>query len=114
MIWAGESEIILPNGQKLTFKKVKGRGINLRFLRDQKLKIRNRQGGEFFKPDSKRPTKKIKQLLQESDLPPWERDALPLIFVDDELAFVPYFGIDQKYQVKPQEIGLKIEFAKNK
>ena len=114
MIWAGESEIILPNGQKLIFKKVKGKGIHLKFLRDQKLKIRNRQGGEFFKPDAKRPTKKIKQLLQESDLPPWERDALPLIFVNDELAFVPYFGIDQKYQVKPQEIGLKIEFAKNK
>ena len=114
MIWAGESEIILPNGQKLTFKKVKGRGINLRFLDHQKLKIRNRQGGEFFKPDSKRPTKKIKQLLQESDLPPWERDALPLIFLDDELALVPYFGIDQKYQVKPQEIGLKIEFVKSK
>jgi tRNA(Ile)-lysidine synthase len=62
----------LPNGQKLKFKKVKGRGINLKFFSNQKLKIRNRQGGESFKPDSKRPTKKIKQLLQESDLPPWE------------------------------------------
>ena len=111
MIWAGESEIILPNGQKLTFKKLKGRGIHLKFLRDQKLKIRNRQGGEFFKPDSKRPTKKIKQLLQESDLPPWERDFFPMIFVGDELAAVPNFGIDQKYQVEPQEIGLKIELT---
>jgi tRNA(Ile)-lysidine synthase len=111
MIWAGESEIILPNAQKLIFKKVKGRGINLKFLNHQKLKIRNRQGGEFFKPDSKRPTKKIKQLLQESDLPPWERDFFPMIFVGDELAFIPNFGIDQKYQVKPQEIGLKIELT---
>jgi tRNA(Ile)-lysidine synthase len=111
IIWQGESEILLPNGQKLTFKKVKGRGIHLKFLRDQKLIIRNRQGGEFFKPDSKRPTKKIKQLLQESDLPPWERENLPLFFVDDELAFIPNFGIDQKYQVMPQEIGLKIELT---
>ena len=111
IIWAGESEIILPNGQKLIFKKVKGRGINLKFLSNQKLKIRNRQGGESFKPDSKRPTKKIKQLLQESDLPPWERENLPLIFVGDDLAFIPNFGIDQKYQVKPQEIGLKIELT---
>ncbi|CAM8350460.1 MesJ tRNA(Ile)-lysidine synthase MesJ [Candidatus Methylopumilus universalis] len=111
IIWSGESEIILPNGQKLTFKKVKGRGIHLKFLRDQKLKIRNRQGGESFKPDSKRPTKKIKQLLQESDLPPWERENLPLIFVGNELAALPNFGVDQKYQVKPQEIGLKIELT---
>ena len=108
IIWSGESKIILPNGQKLTFKKVKGRGINLKFLRDQKLKIRNRQGGEFFKPDSKRPTKKIKQLLQESDLPPWEREFLPLIFVGDDLAFVPNFGIDIKFQTKAKELGLEV------
>jgi tRNA(Ile)-lysidine synthase len=108
MIWAGESEIILPNGQKLTFKKVKGRGVNLKFLRDQKLKIRNRQGGESFKPDSKRPTKKIKQLLQESDLPPWERENLPLIFVGDELAALPNFGVDIKFQTKAKELGLEV------
>ena len=101
----------MPNGQKLTFKKVKGRGINLKFLSNQKLKIRNRKGGEFFKPDSKRPTKKIKQLLQESDLTPWERDFLPLIFVGDQLASVPNFGVDIKYQSKPQETGLMVELA---
>jgi len=108
MIWAGEPEIILPNGQKLTFKKVKGKGINLKFLNNKKLTIRNRQGGEFFKPDSKRPTKKIKQILQESDLPPWERENLPLIFVGDDLAFVPNFGIDMKFQTKPNEVGLEV------
>ena len=108
MIWQGESEIILPNGQKLTFKKVKGKGINLKFLSNQKLTIRNRQGGEFFKPDSKRPTKKIKQMLQESDLPPWERKNLPLIFVGDDLAFVPNFGLDVKFQTKPNEVGLEV------
>jgi tRNA(Ile)-lysidine synthase len=108
IIWAGESEIILPNGQKLKFKKVKGRGIHLKFLRDQKLKIRNRQGGESYKPDSKRPTKKIKQLLQESDLPPWERENLPLIFVGDELAALPNFGVDIKFQTKAKEPGLEV------
>jgi tRNA(Ile)-lysidine synthase len=114
IIWAGESEIILPNGQKLTFKKVKGKGIHLKFLRDQKLKIRNRQGGEFFKPDSKRPTKKIKQLLQESDVPPWEREFFPMIFVGDELAAVPNFGIDQKYQAGPQMTGLEVNLIQGK
>ena len=108
IIWAGEPEIILPNGQKLIFKKVKGKGINLKFLKNKKLIIRNRQGGEFFKPDSKRPTKKIKQMLQESDLPPWDRENLPLIFVGDDLAFVPNFGIDVKFQTKPNEVGLEV------
>jgi tRNA(Ile)-lysidine synthase len=108
MSWMGEPEIILPNGQKLIFKKVNGKGINLKFLKNKKLIIRNRQGGEFFKPDSKRPTKKIKQILQESDLPPWERQNLPLIFVGDDLAFVPNFGVDVKFQTKPKEVGLEV------
>ena len=98
----------MPNGQKLTFNKVKGRGINLKFLSDQKLKIKNRKGGEFFKPDSKRPTKKIKQIFQESDLPPWERKNLPLIFVGNDLVCVPSFGIDMKFQTKPNEVGLEV------
>jgi tRNA(Ile)-lysidine synthase len=111
IIWAGESEILLPNGTQLNFKKVKGRGISFKLLNNQKLKIRNRQGGEFFKPDSKRPTKKIKQLLQESDLPPWEREFFPMIFVGDKLAAVPNFGVDQKYQVEPQLTGLEIKLT---
>ena len=108
IIWKGESEILLPNGTQLNFKKVKGKGINFKLLNDQKLIIRNRQGGEFFKPDSKRPTKKIKQLLQESDLPPWERENLPMIFVGDDLASVPNFGIDIKFQAKPKDVGLNV------
>jgi len=108
IIWQGESEILLPNGSKLKFKKVKGRGISLTKIKDKKLIIANRKGGEFFKPDSKRPTKKVKQLLQESVLPPWEREFLPLIFVNEDLAFVPNFGVDIKYQTKLKEAGLEV------
>jgi tRNA(Ile)-lysidine synthase len=114
IIWQGEPEILLPNGAQLNFKKVKGRGINFKFLDHQKLKIRNRQGGEFFKPDSKRRTKKIKQLLQESDVPPWEREFFPMIFIGNELAAVPNFGIDQKYQAGPQMTGLEVNLIQSK
>jgi tRNA(Ile)-lysidine synthase len=108
IIWTGESEILLPNGSKLKFKKVKGKGISLEKMKNKKLIISNRKGGESFKPDSKRPTKKIKQLLQESDLPPWERLSLPMIFVGGELASAPNFGVDIKFQTKLKEAGLDV------
>ena len=108
IVWKGESIILLPNGSKLTFIKVKGKGIGLDFLKNQKLIISNRKGGESFRPDLKRPTKKIKQLLQESDLPPWERDHLPLIFLDRDLASIPNFGVDIKFQTKLKEVGLEV------
>jgi tRNA(Ile)-lysidine synthase len=108
IVWQGESEILLPNGSKLKFKKVKGRGISFERIKDKQLIISNRKGGESFKPDSKRPTKKVKQLFQESDLTPWEREAAPLIFINNDLACVPFFGVDVKCQTKPKEDGLEI------
>ena len=77
-------------------------------MKDKKLIISKRKGGELFKPDSKRPTKKIKQLLQESDLPPWEREKLPFIFVGKELVCVPGFGVENKYQAKLPKTGLEV------
>ena len=112
IVWKGESEISLPNGSKLKFKNVKGKGISLEKIKDKKLIILNRKGGEFFKPNSKRPTKKLKQLLQESDSLPWEREELPLVFVDKDLAFLPNFGIDIKWQTKLKEDGLEITWIR--
>ena len=108
IVWNGESEILLPNGTKLKFKKIKGKGISLEKIKDKNLIISNRKGGESFKPDLKRPTKKIKQMLQESDLPPWERENLSLIFVGGELASAPNFGVDIKFQTKLKEAGLDV------
>ena len=108
IVWQGELEIILPNSHKLKFKKVKGKGISLTKIKDKTLIISNRKGGEFFKPDAKRPTKKIKQLLQESDLPPWEREKLPLIFLGKDLVYLPTFGVHHAYEGKGSEIGLEV------
>ena len=52
--------------------------------------------------------------MQESNLPPWEREFFPMIFVDDELAAVPNFGIDQKYQADGQVYGLEVNLTQSK
>ena len=86
--------------------------MGLDFLKDKKLIISNRQGGESFKPDLKRPTKKIKQLLQESDLPPWEREKLPLVYIGENLVCAPSLGIHYEYQVQKSKVGLEITLLK--
>ena len=110
IIWNGESEILLPNGSKLTFKKVKGRGILLSKLKNKKLMITNRQGKQSLKLDSNRPTKTLKNLFQEAHTPPWIRVNLPLIFIDHVLAFVPDVGIASNMRSKKTKLGLEIEW----
>jgi tRNA(Ile)-lysidine synthase len=46
--------------------------------------------------------------LQEANMPPWQRDYLPLIYWQDTLAFVPGIGISHELQAGENEPGLEI------
>jgi tRNA(Ile)-lysidine synthase len=107
LVWDGESELVLPSGGKLLFNKVTGSGLAIN-LGMTKLRITNRDGGERFKPDAQRPTRTLKYLLQEINMPPWRRLYLPLIYWEDKLAFVPGVGIANGLEAKADEPGLEI------
>ena len=38
-------------------------------------------------------------------MPPWERDALPLVWSGDELAAMPGIGVALAFQAAPDEAG---------
>jgi tRNA(Ile)-lysidine synthase len=110
MAWQGESELRLPDGSKLLFERKRGEGMAIDRLGCHKLRILSRKGGERFKPDLNRPTRTLKHLLQEANLPPWLRDRLPLIYFDDALAVVPNIGINCLMQATEEEHGLVIHW----
>ena len=56
-----------------------------------------REGGEKFKVDAKRPRKSLKNLYQEANIPPWQRNA-PLLFIGEELVAVAGIGISADWQ----------------
>ena len=107
MVWEGEAELTLPSGGKLLFKPVVGTGLALK-QGVTKLRITNRNGGERFKPDALRPTRTLKYLLQELNMPPWQRMYIPLIYWEDKLACVPGVGIAYGLQAQADEPGLEI------
>lgn len=107
MVWEGESELTLPSGGKLLFNPVLGAGLALK-QGVTKLRITNRNGGERFKPDGLRPTRTLKYLLQEMNMPPWQRMYIPLIYWEDKLACVPGVGVAYGLQAQANEPGLEI------
>ncbi|NOS96424.1 MAG: tRNA lysidine(34) synthetase TilS [Methylotenera sp.] len=107
LAWNGEPTLTLPDGGQLHFKQVSGTGLALKFAMT-KLRITNRDGGERFKPNSLRPTRTLKHLLQEANIPPWQRAHLPLIYWQDTLAYVPGIGVASGLQAGFNEIGLEI------
>lgn len=67
----------------------------IRILPGQKVQVRFRQGGELFFWHKQ--TKQLKKLWQEWQVPPWARDQVPLLYVDDVLAAVIGYAVSDAY-----------------
>lgn len=111
VVWQGEQELLLPAGV-LHFTQARGQGLALAHLKTGRLSIRGRLGGEKFRPDSRRPNRSLRHLLQEAGMPPWQRQTLPLLYLDDRLALVPGIGIACELQAGQEEAGLLVDWRR--
>ena len=72
-------------------------------LRNKELTVRFRQGGEIFHPVNRQHSQRLKKLFQEENIPPWERDLIPLVFLGDELIAVAGLWYSKKHQADENE-----------
>lgn len=93
---------------KLTAINTAGEGLKQSLL-NQSLKICFRQGGENFHPAGRQHSQSLKKLLQQANVPPWERDVIPLVYYRDELIAVVGFWICKKYAVKENGWNICVE-----
>lgn len=111
LLWQGDDVVILPNLSRLIFTKKMGEGFAYqRRGSDIKLRIKNREGGEYFKPALGRPRRLLKTMMQSSQIPPWQRAQLPLIFMDETLVIIPNIGSHAELAAESHEMGLTIRW----
>ena len=110
LLWGGEESVILPDNSRLIFTQKIGEGFALNRVRNIKLRIKNREGGERFKPALGRPYRSLKQVLQTHAMPPWHREQLPLIFMDETLVIIPNVAVDAGFQANSDEMGLTVNW----
>ncbi|AEK62164.1 tRNA lysidine(34) synthetase TilS [Collimonas fungivorans] len=92
--WNGEAEMRFPQfGGVLHFDQAE-QGIDADWLRAQSLQIQYRSGGERLKLALNRPTKSVKYHYQAFDVPPWERERLPLVSSGKQILFAAGIGMD--------------------
>lgn len=105
--WNGENALpLLALGGVLRFKPEEGCGLSLLKLRNNPVTVRVRRGGERLRPDCRRPRRSLKNLFQEKQVPPWQRDRLPLLYCGEKLVSVPDVGYECEFQAAPGEAGL--------
>lgn len=106
-IWQGQLPLTLTHlGGTVYLTETESQGIDPQKIFNQSIALRTRQGGEHFKPACNRPTRSLKNLLQEASIPPWQRRTMPLLFCNDQLIWVPGIGIECNFQVKSGETGI--------
>jgi tRNA(Ile)-lysidine synthase len=97
--WRGEPRLpIAALAGELRFRRARGPGIAAALVEGRTFRVRLRAGGERLQPDPRRPRRSLKNLFQESGVPPWRRERLPLLFCGDDLVWAPGLGVDAAWQ----------------
>ena len=105
--WDLLSSLSLPTG-KLRVKKVFGKGIKVD--KYSKVEVRGRVGGESVRLSNKKRSKSLKKFFQEKHIPPWMRNRMPLIYLNNELAAIGSLWIDEKYVAASKDPGIEIDW----
>lgn len=83
-------------------------------LAGQSVVVRFRQGGEEIQPVGREGHHSLKKLFQEEGIPPWERDRLPLVYLDNELIAVADLWVAEGYQSQPGSLGYQVRWEPGK
>lgn len=108
--WDPRQALALPDGV-LEALAVEGRGLSVERCRRARLEVRFRHGGERFRPAGRRQSTALKKLLQSSAVPPWLRDRIPLIYVNDELAAVAGLWVGEGFAVADRSAGWELRWT---
>ncbi|MFK8079339.1 MAG: tRNA lysidine(34) synthetase TilS [Granulosicoccus sp.] len=93
-----EDLFIAETGSTLTLGECFRQGIRL--PETGSVIVKSRAGGELIRLGNPAFHKSVKKILQESSVPPWQRDCVPLIYIDQSLAAVWQLAVAVDYARK--------------
>ena len=106
--WRRERELDLGGDRgSIHFDPVTGDGFAAEPPRTGSWYFAARSGGETIRLAADRPTRTLKNLLQEREIPIWQREKLPLLFHEGRLVWVPGVGIAAEYACADGQEGFQ-------
>jgi tRNA(Ile)-lysidine synthase len=63
-------------------------GICRKQWQNARIVVKARSGGEKIRLPGRKGSHALKKLFQDAGIPPWERETIPLVYLDDKLAAV--------------------------
>jgi tRNA(Ile)-lysidine synthase len=112
LAWRFEPELVLPHGRLVAARAI-GEGLDAQRLSDAPVHVRSRIGGERLQLAANRPRRALKSMLQEARMPPWDRQALPLVYCGEALVAAPGIGVDATFRAAPGAAGITFSWHPN-
>jgi tRNA(Ile)-lysidine synthase len=107
--WDGKTPCPWAGGW-LRLEPCQGEGISAALIAGKIFCVRARQGGEQINLQTGRPRRALKTLLQENQIPPWERERVPLLYLDNEFIACPGIAIAAPWQCQANQAGMRIVY----
>jgi tRNA(Ile)-lysidine synthase len=111
--WQGEPYLDLETvGMRVRFTPTHGAGLKRSLLEAGRVELGLRKGRERMRVVAGGPHRTLKNLLQESAIPPWQRNRLPLLTCDDRLVWASGIGLDADFRAEAAEPGIVLSVVK--
>lgn len=107
LTWRGESQLRLEQaGYAVLMTRAQGAGLSAARLESARVEVGVRRGGERMRLNQTGAHRSLKNLMQESTLPPWQRACVPLVWCDGQLVWADGIGFDVDYLATADEPGI--------
>jgi tRNA(Ile)-lysidine synthase len=111
--WDPNGVLDIPGcGWRLSAHAAFGAGVSQALVAGKELRVRTRRGGECCRLRGHR--HKVKKLLQEAGIPPWERGHWPLVYADGDLVAVGDRWVCEPYAARAGESGWVLSLARTR
>ena len=106
--WDGKGTLVIPElGGNLLLEACTAQGISHQVL-EKGLIIKPRTGSERCQPAGDRHRRDLKTIYHNHDIPPWQRQRLPLIYAGESLVAIADLVVCQQAVAAEDEVGYKI------
>ena len=106
--WKLTDPLEIPGVGFLRAEKSQGDGLSHERIGQSSIIVGLRQGGEICRLPGRAHHHKLKKLFQEAGIPPWERNRLPLVYVNGDLAAIGDRWVCEPYAARANEPGWKL------
>jgi tRNA(Ile)-lysidine synthase len=104
--------LVIPPIGYLCLLPARGQGLNKKMLDNKSLQVGFWRGGERFQPVGRTHSQTLKKLFQAAGVPAWERDRLPLLYVNGVLAAIGGLWISARFAARCDEQGFIFTWQK--